>query len=274
MRRNLWKQGFTLIELLVVIAIIAILAAILFPVFAQAREKARQTACLNNTKQIGLAFQMYTQDYDEHTPQNRVPISSRTINGARWACYNNTWGQPQGAPAFFHWHDLFQPYMKSTEVLVCPANPNRAYGDPNVLRNEYYPPGDRRGAAGYAVNVAMVISPSTWWNGRSLASVPRPAQTVTYFETWWTCPDLGWWSLYGADLWRHNGGMNVIYADHHAKWVKVWSTLRTRHTRQLEDNHWWSVMVESTPTYGDLNWLIQIETEAVNLINQYNPERR
>jgi prepilin-type N-terminal cleavage/methylation domain-containing protein len=63
--RSLDRHGFTLIELLVVIAIIAILAAILFPVFAQAREKARQTACLSNTKQIGTAFMMYVQDYDE-----------------------------------------------------------------------------------------------------------------------------------------------------------------------------------------------------------------
>ena len=63
------RRGFTLIELLVVIAIIAILAAILFPVFAQAREKARQTSCLSNLKQIGLAFKMYVQDYDERWPQ-------------------------------------------------------------------------------------------------------------------------------------------------------------------------------------------------------------
>jgi prepilin-type N-terminal cleavage/methylation domain-containing protein len=94
------RRGFTLIELLVVIAIIAILAAILFPVFAQTREKARQTQCLNNTKQIGLAFQMYCQDFDKRTPQNRIPIASRQIEGARWSCYNNTWGQPANAPAF------------------------------------------------------------------------------------------------------------------------------------------------------------------------------
>jgi prepilin-type processing-associated H-X9-DG protein len=85
---------------------------------------------------------------------------------------------------------------------------------------------------------------------------------------------LGWWSLYGADLWRHNGGMNVIYADHHARWVKIWQTLRTRHTGQVEDNQWWSVLVEASPSFGDVNWLREVETEAVNLINQYNPERR
>ncbi len=163
--------------------------------------------------------------------------------------------------------------MKNTQVLVCPSNPTRSYGDPNELRNAYYPPGDPRGAAGYAVNVSMVISPDTLWNGRSLATVVRPAETITYFETWWTCPDLGWWSIYGADMWRHNGGMNVIYADHHARWVKIWNTMRTRYTQRVEDNQWWSILVESTPTYGDLNWLIQIEREAEQLIRQYNPER-
>ena len=68
--------------------------------------------------------------------------------------------------------------------------------------------------------------------------------------------------------------MNVIYADHHAQWTKIWQTLRTRHTGQVEDNQWWSVLVEASPVIGDVNWLREVETEAVNLINQYNPERR
>ena len=78
------RRGFTLIELLVVIAIIAILAAILFPVFARAREKARQTACLNNVKQLSLAVMQYTQDYDEILPACTTPATRQTItSGSR-----------------------------------------------------------------------------------------------------------------------------------------------------------------------------------------------
>src|SRR5499425_2146486 len=93
------KRAFTLIELLVVIAIIAILAAILFPVFAQARESARQTACLSNMRQMGLAVQMYAQDYDE-----RLPLAaSQTPTG------------------FLNWHHFVDPYVKNKQIWVCPS---------------------------------------------------------------------------------------------------------------------------------------------------------
>src|SRR6201992_2386276 len=98
------KYGFTLIELLVVIAIIAILAAILFPVFAKAREKARQISCLSNMKQLGLGIMQYEQDSDEV----HVPWLAQGANGAN-----------------FGWQDLIYPYVKSTQVYVCPDNPNK-----------------------------------------------------------------------------------------------------------------------------------------------------
>ena len=91
--------GFTLIELLVVIAIIAILAAILFPVFAQAREKARATSCLSNGKQIGLGFMQYVQDFDETYPHQQF--------------YNVT------ANKWYHWQAAIQPYIKSHDVYRC-----------------------------------------------------------------------------------------------------------------------------------------------------------
>src|SRR5690606_27594702 len=101
---NTRKTGFTLIELLVVIAIISILAAILFPVFARARENARRTSCMNNLKQIGLGIFMYSQDYDEKLP--RAVLADEGV-----ASENNPYG----------WADALQPYLKSTQLFQCPS---------------------------------------------------------------------------------------------------------------------------------------------------------
>src|ERR1043166_4202756 len=103
--RNL---GFTLIELLVVIAIIAILAAMLFPVFAQAREKARGVTCLNNLKQIGTGLHLYLQDYDETYPLNRFAMPASRDCGKQ-------------SPPGYTWKESVQPYVKNGDVWVCPS---------------------------------------------------------------------------------------------------------------------------------------------------------
>ena len=100
-RQNLVKaEGFTLIELLVVIAIIAILAAILFPVFARARENARRASCQSNLKQIALGVMQYTQDYDEQFPKISTPVAAAPPHG---------------------WADTIQPYLKSVQIFKCPS---------------------------------------------------------------------------------------------------------------------------------------------------------
>src|SRR5512142_1231654 len=111
MRRS---KGFTLIELLVVIAIIAILAAILFPVFAKAREKARQASCLSNQKQIGLAMMQYVQDYDETYPASWLTNADYTVYYASYV-------------------DSLMPYMKSEAIWFCPSLPKPGFSKSTYL---------------------------------------------------------------------------------------------------------------------------------------------
>lgn len=131
------SSGFTLIELLVVVAIIAILAAILFPVFGRARENARKTSCLSNLKQIGLGWQQYTQDYDEMVM--RVSTAGPIGKTFYW------WGSWDGT-TLKESEGLLQPYMKSTQVQACLSFEN------NLRAN--------LGLTGYAYNNAF-LSPST-----------------------------------------------------------------------------------------------------------------
>jgi prepilin-type N-terminal cleavage/methylation domain-containing protein len=148
------RRGFTLIELLVVIAIIAILAAILFPVFAKAREKARQSSCLSNLKQLGLSMMQYAQDYDESYPAHYRYM-------------------PAGV-ALYWWADVTQPYIKNYQVLACPSGSwNYTYlrpaGLPNPLVCSYAFPYFSANDAG-TVSVPLP--------GAAMAAVADPAGTI------------------------------------------------------------------------------------------------
>lgn len=214
-RASCASHGFTLIELLVVIAIIAILAAILFPVFAQAREKARSISCLSNLKQIGLATQMYVQDNDErlfffakHPGENEshtgaIIADEANLNPVRW------------------WNALM-PYMKNSPILVCPSD-SEPSDSPNVKGEIVYK------------RSYIALRPV---EGLTLAQLEFPVESIVVTEKWgrepqgerlndsWIEPHEGDWEideptgrmhLAGN---RHQGGLNASFFDGHAKYLK------------------------------------------------------
>ncbi|HEX5323467.1 MAG TPA: DUF1559 domain-containing protein [Capsulimonadaceae bacterium] len=176
------RKGFTLIELLVVIAIIAILAAILFPVFAQAREKARATECISNLKQLGLAFLQYTQDYDETAPTvSKEPI---TFLGQTGVAQN--------------WYVTFYSYYKEGPILVCPDRPNFFRVKKGTLTlpcSETWMPNQ---CIGYGLNDGLVSDTGFGWlktqtndtngkalrAGRPISQFDAPAQMVAFGDSY------------------------------------------------------------------------------------------
>jgi prepilin-type N-terminal cleavage/methylation domain-containing protein/prepilin-type processing-associated H-X9-DG protein len=210
---RLRKRGFTLIELLVVVAIIAILAAILFPVFAQAREKARQTSCLSNMKQMGLALDMYVQNYDETLPLYQDGVwdfgtpdsATRKRSDGPWRT-NYLW--------------CLQPYLKNQQIQACPSISTSEVG-------QEITPNSR---SSYMGNGAVM--------GKSLAAITNPSNIV-YMQEYrlltrvaWLRPNCSsptrcgawcWWGIPKNDPGYanvHMEGANFIYADGHAKYKK------------------------------------------------------
>jgi prepilin-type N-terminal cleavage/methylation domain-containing protein/prepilin-type processing-associated H-X9-DG protein len=198
------RRGFTLIELLVVIAIIAILAAILFPVFARAREKARQASCLSNVKQMGVAVLMYAQDYDE------------IYVDARW------WGT---APNNYFWCDRIGPYMKNTQLFVCPSHKGDVCATGTCSNHNAHV---RYPNLGYGYNHYHIAYPNGFvgLSNRPLADVMSPASVFLLmdFRCYYTATTSSV-DLSKNEYNKHNEGTNVCFADGHAKWRK-WADLK------------------------------------------------
>jgi len=226
-------RAFTLIELLVVIAIIAILAAILFPVFAKAREAARSSSCKSNLKQIGIAWTMYAQDYDEKIASANNPIG---------------WGDCPTMPGrsqFGGWEgNLLAPYIKNTAVFKCPSAPGQSVNNGCTTVNYL--------VESYAYNY---VSMERWdctaaaAVGKTLAAIDRPADAMVFWDSttaWSDCGYMGGcgvWSQRDVPVYRakknqpllsgmqnswvstdnfaretpHNDQMNVAFADGHVK---------------------------------------------------------
>ncbi len=207
------RKGFTLIELLVVIAIIAILAAILFPVFAQARESARQTQCTNNQKQIATSVLMYVQDYDETFPMSA------------YFGRNNA-----GQLALVAVYDVLAPYIKNVDIFVCPSYrpgidwPQRvqAAGSPAPALGTFRYVGYIPNLGLFGENFCPIVQKRT--PVTKLAALESPVNTVMLFDGYLkNQAALEYFNFLGFA--RHKEGLVINFADGHAKWWR-WNGVR------------------------------------------------
>jgi prepilin-type N-terminal cleavage/methylation domain-containing protein/prepilin-type processing-associated H-X9-DG protein len=245
-RRMYGRTAFTLIELLVVIAIIGIIAAILFPVFARARENARRASCQSNMKQTALGILQYTQDYDEHLPSvhdyggdysgNHPAYGQPIIHTGKFAgIHDSQWQKP------IYWCELILPYIKNTQIFVCPSYRGKigvydgvggyfGYGSTQPYVTTY----------NYNIYLGRVPDYRNVVDGRNLSEIHSPSTLIMLGESLlWYLPEMtgstsvpnvtglnvgspppGAITGITADNGAHFGGSNLAYVDGHVKWSK------------------------------------------------------
>jgi prepilin-type processing-associated H-X9-DG protein/prepilin-type N-terminal cleavage/methylation domain-containing protein len=217
------RSGFTLVEILVIISVIAILAAILFPVFSAAKDKAKQIACLSNMNQIGLATILYEQDYDDQ-------IFFRTVSAnsvGRTRVRNPTYMSRTVNPSLYYgelWYNLLTPYDKSTKIWACPsdASPTQSPDSAGIAVI----------ARSYIITSAIEDLPETQVESPSMLIVVTEKKSAAG-DTWLDemdgdmLPQQAQPSAMNVPANRHEGGMNSSFFDGHAKWLTpgaIWSS--------------------------------------------------
>lgn len=205
MDKEYYKRGFTLIELLVVIAIIAILAAILFPVFISAQQKAKQTTCQSNLRQLSMAHLQYVSEWDETMPRYQDwDAAGDTSRIVRYPC---------GGKKLAIWAYYIFKYVRSVKSFNCPSSKTNWKGDSDVLNLKY----------GYNYKLTPRNAADTWWVDYKLSQVRKPGATVLLADS---CShavhrvDAENWSPGNIDS-RHNNGAIFAFCDGHVKWMSV-----------------------------------------------------
>ena len=266
--QHLGKRGFTLIELLIVIVIIIILAAILFPVFAKARDRARLTACVNNVRQMGIAMRQYLDDYDNLFPCVNTP-EARAVNDGYGLLYNGEAAPGDNAQVNYVKNYSFftqiEPYLKSKKVRIC-------YGDTRNVEPEPTA-GKMYSSYGYRFFVSLTFAPEVvdhdpWFRhpGQSfkLKWFFDPSKTFVINE-------LGYWKggcqyvfhshspLYdptGGGITDRRCAINVVFADCHSEYIRL-GKLMEGMPNTFYDYHWWNQWIPNNsnldiPGYRDI----------------------